>query len=98
MVWAKVLFAVGRAGKNPPLSTIFARPIPAPAASAAGVVIDLILAEFQLIVIVGIDQRGKRASHGWTFRIPLSVFFEQIVGVAGKARVDASGGQARAAL
>src|SRR6266446_6955940 len=54
--------------------------------------------EFQLVVIVGIDQRGKRASHGWSFRIALSVFFEQIVGVAGKARVNASGGQARAAL
>src|SRR5207249_11631554 len=83
---------------KPPRSAFLADPVPAAAACSAGVVINLVLSEFQFVVIVGIDQRRERTSHGGSFGVSLCVFLEQIVGIAGEARVNAAGGQAGTAL
>ena len=60
--------------------------------------IDLVLAELQLVVIVGVDERGECAADGGPFGIALGIFLEQIVGVTGEASVDSASGEAAAAL
>src|SRR5947208_15204118 len=93
-----MLVDVWRAREKPPRSAVLADPVPAAAACPAGVVINLVLSEFQFVVIVGIDQRRDRAPHGWSFGVSLCVFLERVVGIAGEARVSAAGGQGGTAL
>ena len=89
----QVAFDVGSAGKEAGAGRFCWRVQFQVAAAAVGVVVDLVAAEFQLVVIVGVDERGERASDCGTFRIALGILFEQIVSVAGETRVDAPGGQ-----
>src|SRR5262245_16303644 len=70
---------------------------PVPASSAAAVVVLFVLAEFQLIVVVHVEQRRECAAYRRAFRVALRRLRQQVSGVAGEARVNAAAGQPAAA-
>src|SRR5262249_58045687 len=70
---------------------------PVQASASAAVVVLFVLAEFQLILVVHVEQRRECAAYRRAFRVALRRLRKQVSGVAGEARVNAAAGQPAAA-
>ena len=94
----QIAFDVRRAGEKAASAPALVFPVPVTAYAFADRVVSLVLAEFQVVANVTVEGGSKRAGDRSALRVGLGEFAQEIVGQAGIAGIQASGGEAAMAL